>query len=242
MEQNRRNLSIAGILLFAVGLLAGMALWSVNVWADLEASLFDPAIAAEGSINNLRCPQFITPSEFGKVSIRVHNPTDRVLRQGVRARISNGFITYMRQENALLELQPGETRQMEWFVSAEDAAWNRLILVRINLLRSFPLPSRTATCGIILLNLPLVSGSQFTWLIAVFSLASTLGGGLLWQRANQPLTPRQRNFFTLLAAWIVILIAGNLLAFLGLWIPGGILFLIAIIFLLLSIAYSVQSS
>ncbi len=242
MQTNQPNLSIAGILLFVFGLLAGMTLWGVNVWADLEASLFDSAVAAEAISNDLRCPQFITPSEFGRVSIRLHNPTDRVLRQGVRARISNGFITYMRQESALLELQPRETRQMEWFVSPEDAAWDRLVLVRINLLRSFPLPSRTATCGIIVLNLPLVSGSQITWVAAAFSLAGVLGGWQLWRRANQPLSAWQRNFSTLLAAWIVILIAGNLLAFLGLWIPAGVLFLFSLIFLLLSIAYSLQSS
>ncbi|MEN4012887.1 MAG: hypothetical protein ROW48_12700 [Bellilinea sp.] len=242
MENPTKNLSIAAILLFIFGLLAGMALWAANVWADLEASLFDPAIAADAVINDLRCPQFITPSEYGVVSIRLHNPTDRVIRQGIRTHISYGFVTYMRQENHLLELQPREIRQMEWIVSPEDAAWGRLILVRLHLFRSFPLPSRTATCGIIVLDLPMVSGSQVTWLMLGLSLAGTLGGWQLLRRASQRLQSNRSSISSLMSAWIVILAIGNALALSGLWIPAGVLFLLSIIFLLLSIAYSLQST
>ncbi|MFN7035261.1 MAG: hypothetical protein ACK4SN_02755 [Bellilinea sp.] len=237
MNRSRFVSSLLGYLLFGVGLVAGLAWWGSSAWADLEASLFDASITADLVLNDLRCPQFITPEEIAAVSIRLQNPTDRILRQSARIHISYGFVTLMREENIIVEMQPRESRQLEWYVSAEDAAWGRLVLVRLHLSRSFPLPSRTATCGIVLVNLPRLSGVHISWLLAVITLAGTFGGWRLFLKANQPPTVRQRNVATLMAAWIILLIVGNLLAFLGIWIAAGVLFLLTIIFLVISITY-----
>jgi hypothetical protein len=74
------------------------------------------------------------------------------------------------------------------------------------------------------------------------SLAGTLGGWQLWRRASQRLQSNRSSISSLMSAWIVIFAIGNALALSGLWIPAGVLFLLSIIFLLLSIAYSLQST
>ncbi|MCX7977024.1 MAG: hypothetical protein N2646_08110 [Bellilinea sp.] len=229
--------SLLAYLLFGAGLVAGLVWWGSSAWADLEASLFDPSIAADVVLNDLRCPQYITPQEIASVSIRLQNPTERILRQSARIHISYGFVTLMREENIIVEMQPRESRQLEWFVSADDAAWGRLVLVRLHLSRSFPLPTRTATCGIMLVNLPYLNGWHISLLLAFITLTGTLAGYRLYAKINQPLVNRSRNVAALMLAWIILLVVGNLLAFFGFWVPAGVLFLLTIIFLVVSAAY-----
>ncbi|GAP11921.1 hypothetical protein BECAL_03119 [Bellilinea caldifistulae] len=237
MNRSSPITSLLAFVLFSTGLAAGLIWWGSSAWADLEASLFDASITADVVLNDLRCPQYITPEEIAAVSIRVQNPTDRILRQSARIHISYGFVTLMREENILLEMQPRESRQLEWYVTADDVAWGRLVLVRLHLSRSFPLPSRTATCGIVLVNLPWLNGNHISLLLAGITLAGTIGGWRLYLKANQPLTNRQRNVAALMLAWTILLIAGNLLALLGIWIAAGVLFLLSIIFLVISLTY-----
>ncbi|GIV63146.1 MAG: hypothetical protein AB1457_09320 [Chloroflexota bacterium] len=236
---NRSNFlySFLAFVLFTAGLIAGLIGWGSSAWADLEASLFDASITADVVLNDLRCPQFITPEEIAMVSIRLQNPTDRILRQTARIHISYGFVTLMREENTIIEMQPRESRQLEWYVTAEDAAWGRLVMVRLHLSRSFPLPSRTATCGIVLVNLPWLNGKHISLLLAAITLAGTFGGWRLYLKANRPLTSRQRNVAALMLAWMILLIVGNLLAFFGIWIAAGVLFLLSMIFLVISVTY-----
>lgn len=217
--------------------MAGLVWWGSSAWADLEASLFDASITADVVLNDLRCPQFITPEEIRTISIRLQNPTDRILRQTARIHVSYGFVSLMREESVIIEMQPRETRQLEWFVSAEDAAWGRLVLVRLHLFRSFPLPSRTATCGIVLVNLPWLNGNHITLLLAVLTVVGTLGGWRLWVKTHQPLVNRPRNVAALMVAWIILLVVGNLLALSGIWVAAGVLFLLSIIFLIISATY-----
>lgn len=242
MKTSKTASSILALVLFSSGLLAGLLWWGSSAWADLEASLFDASITADVTLNDLRCPQFITPEEIGTISIRLQNPTDRILRQTARIHVSYGFVTLMREESVIIEMQPRETRQLEWFVSAEDAAWGRLVLARLYLFRSFPLPSRTATCGIVLVNLPWLDGNHITLLLATLTLAGTLGGWRLWVKTHQPLVNRQRDVAALMVAWIILLVVGNLLAFLGIWVAAGVLFLLSIIFLIISVTYLIYSA
>jgi hypothetical protein len=237
MNPSKSIPSLLALLFFVSGLLPGLVWWGSSAWADLEASLFDASITADVTLNDLRCPQFITPEEIGTISIRLQNPTDRILRQTARIHVSYGFVTLMREESVIIEMQPRESRQLEWFVSAEDAAWGRLVLVRLHLFPSFPLPSRTATCGIVLVNLPWLNGNHITLLLAMLTLAGTLGGWRLWVKSHQPLVNRPRNVSALMVAWIILLVVGNLLALSGIWVAAGVLFLLSIIFLIISATY-----
>jgi hypothetical protein len=150
-----RNLSI---ILYAIGFVAGLWLAGVTIWANMEASLFDAAMQSDETLDTLRCPALLSVTETGLVRATFHNGSERPLNFFVRANISNGYVTLMRQNNARLPLAPGESQELTWAVEAADAAYGRFVLVRVNVLRNPAYPTRDASCGIYLLPLPWLTG------------------------------------------------------------------------------------
>ena len=65
---------ISGLLLFSLGLIIGLFLWTGSVWADLEGYMFQPATHADKSEFYLNCPNLITKSDFGVISMGIKNP------------------------------------------------------------------------------------------------------------------------------------------------------------------------
>ena len=85
------------ILIFALGLLCGIALAGMIAWGDMEATMFDAAISADEPLSTLRCPVLITTAETTTVSAAFRNPDDQPINLLVRAHISAGFVTWMRE-------------------------------------------------------------------------------------------------------------------------------------------------
>jgi hypothetical protein len=116
-------------------------------------------------------------------------------------------------------------------VTADDAAYNYLILARINTLRQSPMPSKSGACGILVVPIPWVSGQKIVigWL--ALGLAAIVGGGWLWRRA----TPTPIQWHPVLvgsAAMSLAVIAVLILGLMGLWIPGVILLAIFVLLLI----------
>jgi hypothetical protein len=234
--------SIWGLAIYSLGVLFGMLLTGASVWGNFEAFLFDNRLPAEETISRMSCPLLITSSETGTVTASFSNPSDRSAQTTVRAHITDGMFLLMREMDTRLQLEPGETRQLEWTVFPEDAAWERFILVRIYSLRSPPLPSRTGTCGIIVVDIPFFSGSQIVALIAITSLIAMFAGLGIWNSANQPLSSQKRyalQIMTVLAALIVI---GLVLSIFRLWFIGGILLVFTVLVIVVAITYFLIAS
>ena len=242
MSKTQKTLQVLSILLFSIGLLFGLILWGGSAWADLEGYLFDPGLPAEQRLSNIRCPLVITSDEIGLVSMVFNNPVDRPLKQSVRARVSYGFVTQMKEINTTLEMEPFETRELAWEVSPTEAAWNRLVLVRLYMFRSAPLPSRTATCGILVLDLPGMTGSQVVTLVSLIGLLGMAGGIGLWYRANRPLTPKPRYALNIMIGLVLMVAAGLALTLAGYWAFAGLLFLLGLVAIAVVLAYFFQSS
>lgn len=172
-----RTLSLG---LFMGGLLLALALTLVALWPDLEASLFDSALGAERSLENLRCPIVVTPADAAAIQATFTNPFDRPVQFVVRANITQGFVSLQREEDTLLQLAPGEEATLSWPIAPQDAAYERLILARIFAFRSAPLPARARTCGILVVNNPLVSGKTIVAGAVSLSLLSLGVGAALW--------------------------------------------------------------
>lgn len=218
-----------GILLFSVGFLIGMALFGAIIWADFEAALFNPGIQQDASLRSLRCPAVITTSETGTVTASLRNPLDRPTERYVRAHITDGYVTLLREVNKLVSLEPGERQQLQWTVTANDAAFGRLVLVKVVLRARYPLPSRQGTCGILVVDVPYLTGDQVFGLSFAASLLSMAAGFALWYRASQPLHEQRRQ----LARAMVMLagsgLVGTAIGLLGLWVPGLVMFVITIL-------------
>ncbi len=217
------------LMLFVFGLVLMAALAAVATWGDLEATVFDSSIASQEPWDGLDCPVLMGSKGTVTVTATVENPTARPLSLLVRMRTSHGFVTLMNQEDTRVSLQAGERKQVAWPVQPSDAAFRLFVLVRVHVLPSGPFPYRSASCGIMVLNTPLLSGLPL--LIATVALGLLcLGAGMfLWFRQNQPLTDRPLAVFYGMAVQGGAAVLALIVGLAGLWLFG----LLLLVFMLL---------
>ena len=96
MIKNNRLLHWLSLLIFSIGILIGMAVAGGIIWGDIEASIFDSSIKAKSALR-LSCPVLITTNEAGKISATLKNLEDREREFYVRAHISEGYVSLMRE-------------------------------------------------------------------------------------------------------------------------------------------------
>lgn len=239
-QRGRRTL---GVLLFIFGILSTGSLGALAVWGDFEASLFDVAIHAESGLDALSCPVFITRHEVGEISASFRNTGVRPVDRPIRARMTEGFVTLIREENVRLPLQPGETQSHTWTVTAEDAAYGGLlILARVSALRQSPMPSQSGSCGIIVLNVPWLTGGLLTFGWLSGGLLTLLGGGWIWQRSAAPSTSKQRPATVAAAAIAAVVLAILVCGLSGLWLPGIMLLALLVLMVVATGAYLLQGN
>jgi hypothetical protein len=231
-----------GLIIFSISALIGIIFSGASVWGNIEAFLFNPGLRADENIRTMKCPVLITNSETGTITAAFTNPGDRSAMTTVRTSISDGLFSMIREIDNRIQLEPGETKELEWTVSPEDAAWERLILVRVYSLRSTPLPSRTGTCGILVVNLPFLTGNQVIAIVSIASIAGMVVGLGLWVSTNQPLSRRNRYAAKILGVLAALIIAGIILGFLGWWFIGGLLLVFIVLLVVVTITYFLLAS
>lgn len=175
-----------GLYMFFAGILLGMFFVAMLTWADFEASLFDaPTDTSAMRLESLKCPVLLNGDETGTVTASFSNPAEWALRRTIDTHISHGFVILMREERTRIDLQPGEKRTLQWTITPEDAAWGRFILVRLHVQRVAPLPPRSGSCGVLVLNMPFGTGTQITIAVIVISLLLIILGAVLWLRGTE---------------------------------------------------------
>jgi len=241
MKDNRlvRTLSM---VVFAVGLLAGTTLIAVTVWGDLEATLFSPGIQYDAKLRGLRCPVLITPKQTGTVRARIKNTIDRSTNLFIRARTSEGYITLIREEQRELPLDPGEAQWVEWPISADDAAFGRLVLFKVAVTGGYPLPARQGTCGIVRINTTILTGGQLYALGLIVSLVCCIGAAVLWIRSN-PRMLGARAQLTRAMIWLsASILVGIVVSFLGWWVAGTVSLVVILLTVGVTVGYLAGSS
>lgn len=232
MEGKMRKSKLMDVLsltLFSVGILLGLVLISITVWADLEATLFNPQPRQYApSFRRLRCPIVITPEETATIRARFKNTLDREIDLFIRAHISHGYVTLRREVINELSLDPGEAKWVEWEVDKEDAAFERLILFRMIRRGGYPLASRQGTCGIVLMNVPYLTGNQIVIALLAGNLIFMIAGGVLWIVPNRHMLDIQAQLTRAMGFLAGCILIGILLSFLGWWVPG-VAFLVVIL-------------
>ena len=224
MEKHNERTRLLSTLLFAAGLLLAAALAIVAFWPDMEASLFDSSLTAEESIDRLSCPLLITEDETAAIKATFGNPFDRSVSFLVRTRISQGGVTLMREFSEVVELEAGASRQLQWEVTADDAAFGRMVLARVYAFRRNPMPSRDAYCGIMVLGVTGLSGDAIAGMALVASLLAIGVGGAYWLHLERPLSGRRRDVARAIGAMAALVLVALLLSLLGLWGAGLAIF------------------
>lgn len=242
MKFPRRLAGPLAILIFSAGFLLGMALFGGLIWSDFESIFLDPAWRRETPLRSLRCPVMITTSETAVVSAVVSNPLDRPTERYLRVFMSAGSMLLTEEFTEIVELEPGESQRVAWTVTADDAAYGRLVMVNAVLRRRYPLPGRQSSCGIIVVDVPYLMGHQVFGLSLAVSLAAMAAGYLLWVNKALSLGRRGRQAARAMAALAAGVVAGVALGLLGWWLPGLVVFVVVLVGVGVIIGYFLNTS
>jgi hypothetical protein len=228
MDKGKKSQRVISLIIYSFGIILGMAIAGGIVWSDLEASLFDSAIKAKSTLS-LSCPVAITMNEVGTITATLKNPVDREKNFYVRAHISEGYVSLKREINQQIPVAPGEKEKVSWEIYPEDAAYNRIILFRAYVNASYPVPSQGNFCGVLVLDIPGLTGMQFFILMLGLSLALIIGGMAYWRKINQPMDKNIESMTNAMIALAAIIYGAIIVSYLGIWILGILLFAISIL-------------
>jgi hypothetical protein len=230
MKRNKVTTRIVAVLVFSAGLLAGILLICASVWGDLEAAMFDTTLMVHRKASlALHCPVLMATTETGTVSASFRNPLDRPVEFKVRTHVSKGFVTLMREIDTELALAPGETKKVAWPVNAEDAAYGHVVLVKTLLFGKYPLPARLGSCGILVLDVPYLSGNQLLAASMGLSVLGLAGGTGLWISAGRPLREERLQGARAMGTLAGVVFIGVIASLLGWWVLGAITLVVIIL-------------
>lgn len=232
----KRSLQITSIVIFIIGLVSGVYFTGMSVWADFEASIFDASLSG-AAFPSLKCPIMIGQNQVGVVKGEVVNSLDRNATLTVRTHSTSGALTLLNETLDNIPLAPGEVQNIEWTVVPEDAIWGNFILFRVYQYGSYPMPAKTAACGILVANVPLVGGEVVVTVLVLLSVIGMGAGIWLWVASHRPLSQKARDTAIAMSAMSVILIVGIVFSLLGMWLAGVLVFLLTVILLVAMVAY-----
>ena len=218
-----------GFFIFFIGVIIGFALSAIIIWGDMEASLFTSGIQAEEKWDSLKCPMIITYNEQAKITAEFENPLDQTVERYARANITQGFVTYTRQVESHVPVEPGTTEPIEWEIFPEDAAYEKLILFRVYVFQKRSLPSMDGQCGVVLLDVPSLTGTQIGWILFLTSFTLIITGRLIWESKNRIKDKFIKNISRALNGLALTLLLCILVSYYGFWAVGIVLLAMIII-------------
>lgn len=212
------NRGVIGIILFVIGVVLGIILIGISVYADFESTLFDLTNGANRSINSIKCPVFLSSNETGYLSAVIKNSEDLPQDLVIQARISKGHLILLQEFQENISIASHETKQMNWEVDAPDAGYGHFILAKVIVMDNALHPFQRGSCGIIVLDLPFgMKGWQLFWTVFVLSLSGIMSGIIFWWKYGRSNSNRSlettRSLFGLGGLALVGLVSITL----GLW-------------------------
>jgi hypothetical protein len=219
-----------GMLFFSIGVLLALGILGVSVYTDFEASLFDFPINAEKSIRPFTCPILIDTDEVGIVRATVKNDSPATARRTITGQITQINSTEVREETYKSYFDPYESKEVFWEITADDAVYSQLILVKVVIDSSLFRPARESDCGVLVLDLPgKFTGGQFLVFLLVVGLALLIGGARLWWVFNDPNDGIKTEEIQATLGLIVVIIAGLICSYFGFFAIAVGLFYLAML-------------
>lgn len=222
-------LSWLGALLFIAGVLLGLALSGAFAWGESEARIYS-SFNGDNDLG-IQCPLILSPAEEGVVKAEIVNLTGEEIKPIVTVEISHGQVP--REIQQTFQLGSLKSENVEWTVDASDVIFNRVILVNAQQSRYSNNPSRSGSCGILVLSLFGLTGIQSFGLTLGVSLILMVAGGALWLQARRPLDKFSESVFQINLVLFVITILALLSTLLRWW--GMALFFDALALLVMGV-------
>jgi len=205
MQGKKKLFRTLGIIFFSTGILVGMVMFILMNWAYFEAFFFFGNTGpADKALTTLRCPLLMTTADTGAVTMSITNSTDRDLSLLIRTEIS--YFGAARSDRTNYPIAAGETRKLSWTVTSDDMVFGHLIMARVFVYSAFTLPSRSSTCGTVVVNMPGLTGIQLFVIVLAFSLACMAAGWGLWLTGSRPFQADG-----LIATWAMSIFTGVVL-------------------------------
>jgi hypothetical protein len=176
-----------GVILFCVGVLIGMSILGLSVYADFEAALFDIPEVAEKSITPFSCPILLDADEVGIVKAKIKNDSPELIQYETIGYFSLVSTGYHRQDSHQFFFGPNEEKTITWQISAEDTRSRDLILVKVYLIDGDSIPAQEASCGVYVFNLPgQITGGQMSAIFHTLGAVLMIWGVFLWRMCTNP--------------------------------------------------------
>jgi hypothetical protein len=219
-----------------------MLVAAASAWADYEGLSYFATGATYDPFQGLHCPVLLSQAEAGIVSSDFQNPTKKTIEPYYEVEISG--LTASRQLEGHLVVGPGSIQDVAWTVDARDIDLGYFVLVKVDVLPVAGYRTREATCGILVVPLPGITGKSALFLIVLVSLLGMLAGYILpvvgvsaaeaARFDRQASTPWRRLIQTLGIASALAMLSGIA----GLWLPALMLCAISLLLLVISLGYS----
>jgi len=219
---------ILGMVLFTLGVLSGLGIFGASVYADFEASMFDNPPNTEGTIRPFTCPIVIDMDEIGVVRATVKNVSPAIVRQTVIGYISQLSSETTREETFKSYFDPYEAKEVDWEITADDAVYGHLILVKVYLKGRLVTPARESVCGVLVLDLPgNYTGTQVLIFLIVAGFVLMVGGSRVWWAFSVPRVQIKPVEKWAVISYIVIIVVGLFSSYYGIFVLAVALFYIA---------------
>lgn len=185
------------IFVFGAGLLA--LLTATIIMADVESETVSRLLPADSQIGTMSCPLMMARDETVAFSAEFTNPSDKPLRVRVDADISQGSLSVTRRDDRIVEIAPGETETLVWNVTADDAAYDRVVVGRFFNYQNNVLESAATNCGVAVVDVPFLTGAQTFRAILASGLA-LLASGIVMLATPWPVAHDKKDMVTAYAA------------------------------------------
>jgi len=213
----KKTIRIIGITSLVIGALLFVYIGIISIWGELEASFFNAALRSEEPLDTLSCPAVITSSETAAVSGTFFNPYDKSANMEIRTYITAGFVTLMNEFITTFSLEPGNTKIVEVPIIPEDAAYERVIMVRMHQMKRIPFPYQNASCGIVVVNIPFLTGTQFITLTLSLGTLLSAGGIAFWAVNSKPIVWLRLKIFVAMIIFALTSASIAAIGLIGLW-------------------------
>ncbi len=241
MQEKKKLLRTMGIVFFSTGVLVGIVMFILMNWAYFEAYFyFGYTAPADKALTTLRCPLLMTATDTGSVTIRITNNTDRELEPSIRTEIS--YYGLARSEHTNYSVAAGETRKLSWTVTSDDIVYGHLIMARVFVFSTFTLPSRSSTCGTVVVDLHGLSGIQLFVMALAFSLVCMAAGWGLWLSGSHPLQAEGLIATRAMTIFTAVVLLGILAGCIGWWVMGLMCAVASVLLTLTVVGYYIQKA
>jgi hypothetical protein len=219
-----------GLVLFIIGVLSGLILISLTTWAGQESAFFEPTSAYDKGLPGLHCPLMIANDQESSISVTLKNPSSYQVSPLTRAHITSGFVLLIDEYSDTPPIPPGGETTRSWKITPADAAYKSLVMARVFVERSFPLPSRTGACGVLVLPFGGIPGEAVALGLVLVSLAGMGLGVFFWWKDRLTFSTRQQELYSSMIAITAISCVGFLSILINVWLLGlGCVVLIVLI-------------